>query len=93
VTKPQDSSAQEVEIRRAPKMLPFLLTGAAVGVIIAFVLYFLIPVEDRSAANILGLLVVALGSLGLGIGIAVSIVLDVTTARRVKQVMASKEEK
>lgn len=74
-------------------MLPFLLTGAAVGVIIAFVLYFLIPVEDRSAANILGLLVVALGSLGLGIGIAVSIVLDVTTARRVKQVMASKEEK
>lgn len=74
-------------------MLPFLLTGAAVGVIFAFVLYFLIPVEDRSAANILGLLVVALGSLGLGIGIAVSIVLDVTTARRVKQVMASKEEK
>ena len=74
-------------------MLPFLLTGAAVGVIIAFVLYFLIPVQDRSAANILGLLVVALGSLGLGIGIAVSIVLDVTTARRVKQVMASKEEK
>ena len=74
-------------------MLPFLLTGAAVGVIIAFVLYFLIPVQDRSAANILGLLVVALGSLGLGIGIAVSIVLDITTARRVKQVMASKEEK
>ena len=74
-------------------MLPFLLTGAAVGVIVAFVLYFLIPVQDRSAANILGLLVVALGSLGLGIGIAVSIVLDVTTARRVKQVMASKEEK
>ena len=74
-------------------MLPFLLTGAVLGVILAFVLYLFIPAENRSAANILGLLIVALGSLGVGLGIAISIVIDVTTARRVKSVVASREEK
>ena len=90
MTTPKKSDSQEVEIRRAPKLLAFLLTGAFIGVIVAFVLYLFIPEGSRSAANILGLLIVALGSLGLGLGIALSIVIDIRTSKRAKKALARK---
>jgi hypothetical protein len=82
------SEPEEVEIRKAPKLLPFALTGAVVGVLIALALYLLIPAESRSSEDILGLLLVALGSLGLGLGVALSIAIDLISSKRVKRASA-----
>jgi hypothetical protein len=84
---------EEVEIRKAPKVLAFALTGAGLGVITALVLYVLIPVGQRSSEDILGLLLVALGSLGLGLGVVMAIFLDLITSRRVKKASAIRAEK
>jgi hypothetical protein len=84
---------EEVEIRKAPKVLAFALTGAVVGVVAALVLYVLIPVDQRSSRDILGLLLVALGSLGLGLGVISAIFLDLMTSRRVKKASAIRAEK
>lgn len=84
---------EEVEIRKAPKVLAFALTGAVLGVITALVLYVLIPVSQRSSEDILGLLLVALGSLGLGLGVVMAIFLDLITSRRVKKASAIRAEK
>lgn len=83
---------EEVEIRKAPKLLPFALTGAVLGLLLALVLYSLIPVENRSSEDILGLLLVALGSLGLGVGIVLAIALDLITSKRVKRASAIRAE-
>ena len=93
MTKSEKDQPLEVEIRRAPKLLAFLLTGAAIGVAIAFVLYLFIPEDARSAANILGLLIVALGSLGLGLGITLSIFIDIRTAKRTKSALVNRVKK
>jgi predicted membrane protein len=83
---------EEVEIRKAPKILPWALTGAMIGVLTAFALYALIPVANRSSEDLLGLLLVALGSLGLGLGVAVAIFVDMVSARRTKLVSAVRAE-
>lgn len=79
---------EEVEIRKAPKVLPFAFTGAALGMLVALVLYLVFPENERSAENIFGLLLVALGSLGLGLGIAFAVVVDLVTATRAKRATA-----
>jgi xanthine/uracil permease len=84
---------EDVEIRKAPKVLAFALTGAVIGVLAALVLYGLIPEEQRSSRDILGLLLVALGSLGLGLGVVTAIFLDLITSRRVKKASAIRAEK
>lgn len=84
---------EEVEIRKAPKVLAFALTGAVLGLATALVLYALIPVDQRSSRDILGLLLVALGSLGLGLGVVSAIFLDLLTSRRVKKASAIRAEK
>ena len=84
---------EQVEIRRAPKVLAFTLTGAVIGVVVAFVLNFLIPEDSRSNENVLGLLLVALGSLGLGLGVAMAIAVDLISSRKPKQATASRTNK
>jgi ABC-type Mn2+/Zn2+ transport system permease subunit len=56
---------EDVEIRRAPKVLPWALTGAAFGMLVALVLSLIAPESEATNENVLGLLLVSLGSLGL----------------------------
>lgn len=84
---------EEVEIRKAPKVLPFALTGAALGMLVAVVLYLVFPENERSAENIFGLLLVSLGSLGLGVGIAFAIGTDLITSARAKKATAIRAER
>ena len=79
---------EEVEIRRAPKVLPWAITGAVIGLAFAALLYLVIPEENRSSRDILGLLLVALGSLGLGLGVAAALAVDLFTATRAKSATA-----
>lgn len=90
--KNQDKS-EEVEIRRAPKVLAFALTGAALGVVLAFGLNLLIPDATRSNENVLGLLVIALGSLGLGFGVLFAIAFDLISSRRTKRALVNRVSK
>ena len=90
VTENNKSLAEEVEIRRAPKILPFMLTGVVLGLVLAFVVFLLIPQSQRSSANILGLLLLSFGSLFGGLGVAFTIAFDLMTARRTKRAMAER---
>jgi len=91
VTTNENQEGEVVEIRRAPKVLSFALTGAAIGLVLSFLLNLLIPDDSRSNENVLGLLLVALGSLGLGVGVTFAIIFDLVSSRRTKQAVASKE--
>ncbi|BDQ00920.1 hypothetical protein AKACHI_12560 [Aquiluna sp. KACHI24] len=84
---------EEVEIRRAPKLLAWALTGAVFGLVFATLLYVLIPEANRSSEDVFGLLLVALGSLGLGLGVAFSLFFDLFSSRRVKRAEAVRSEK
>lgn len=87
---PNPKAATEVEFRRAPKILPFALTGAVLGLIIAVLLYLVIPVANRSSENIFGLLLISLGSAGLGLGVLAAIAIDLITSIRAKKVLAQR---
>jgi len=93
VADKKSEKPEQVEIRRAPKVLAFTLTGAALGLIAAFVLNLFITDEARSNENVLGLLLVALGSLGLGLGVAMAIAVDLISSRKPKQATASRTNK
>jgi len=85
-----ESKVSEVEFRRAPKFLPFAITGGVLGLLFAVLIYALIPVTNRSSENIFGLLLLSLGSLGLGLGVLVAIIVDLLTARRVSTLKAKR---
>ena len=84
---------EEVEIRRAPKVLPWGLTGAAFGMLVALLLSVVAPESESSSYNVLGLLLVSLGSLGLGAGIAMAILVDLVTASKAKRASAIRAER
>lgn len=84
---------EDVEIRRAPKVLPWALTGAVVGMLAALVLSLVVPESEGSDYNVLGLLVVSLGSLGLGSGVAFAIVVDLVTSSKAKRASAVRAER
>ncbi len=92
MTKPKQNLPEEVEIRRAPKILPWAITGAVLGAIAAVVVYLFIPTDQRSNENILGLLVLSFGSLGFGIGLAIAIALDLITSRKTKRALAQRAD-
>lgn len=90
MTKPKQNLPEEVEIRRAPKMAVWAVTGAVLGAVIAFVLYLFIPADQRSNENILGLLILSLGSLGFGLGLVVALAIDLITSRKTKLAVAER---
>lgn len=84
---------EDVEIRRAPKVLPWALTGAAFGMAVALVLSLVAPEGESSSYNVLGLLLVSLGSLGLGAGVAFAIAVDLVTSSKAKRASAVRAER
>lgn len=80
-----------MEIRRAPKTLPFAITGTLLGLVVAPVLYLLGGATETNR-SILGLLLVALGFTGLGLGIATALIMDLFLARRPKRAVANRVE-
>ena len=81
---------EEVEIRRAPKIVPWMLTGATLGIVIALVLGLFVQPGPEVPENFVGLLMVALGALGLGLGIGFAIIYDLISARRAKRAIANR---
>jgi hypothetical protein len=83
-------ASEEIEIRRAPKVLPWMLTGAAIGMLIALLLSLITPPNEELPENFLGLMLIAFGSLGLGLGVAIAIVYDLVSASRAKRAIANR---
>ena len=81
---------ETVKIRRAPKFIPFMLTGVLLGGIVALVLTLLITTEEgKTAGFITQILVYCLG-LGGGVGLVAAVTFDAVTARKLKDVQVSK---
>ena len=81
---------EEIEIRRAPKVLPWMFTGSALGVLIAIIVFVVAPDNAKVPENFFGLLMIALGSLGLGLGVLVAIIFDLVSSRRAKRAIANR---
>jgi len=77
---------QDLNIRKAPKFLAFLIAGSVVGLIVAFILYSL--ATKTTGASILGYLVVFCAGLGAGLGAIVAVVLDRVLRSKTKVVKA-----
>lgn len=81
---------ETVKIRRAPKFIPFMLTGVLLGGVVAIALSLLITTEEgKTAGFITQILVYCLG-LGGGVGLVAAVIFDAVTARRSKDVQVSK---
>ncbi len=81
---------ETAKIRRAPKFIPFTLTGVLLGGIVAIILSLSITTEvGRTAGFITQLLVYCLG-LGAGLGVVAAVIFDAVTARKLKDVQVSK---
>jgi hypothetical protein len=81
---------ETVKIRRAPKFIPFMLTGVLLGGVVAVVLSLSITTQDGKTAGFLTQLLVYCLGLGAGLGVLVAVVFDALTARRAKDVQVSK---
>ena len=81
-----------VKIRRSPKFVPFIFTGMILGIIAAFIVNALIPVENRTPASILGFLILYFAAAGLGLGVVAAIVLESISVARAKTIEATKLE-
>ena len=92
MTKPKQNLPEEVEIRRAPKILPWAITGAVFGAIAAVAVFLLIPADQRSNENILGLLILSFGSLGFGLGLGIALAIDLLTSRKTKRALAERSD-
>ena len=83
---------EQVKIRRSPKFLPFLLTGAVIGVVIAVILGLAIPADSKTPEPIVTYLLGYLGALGAAAGIVAAVVADRIGAARAKTAEATKLE-
>lgn len=68
---------RKLEVRRAPKYVPFLIAGALAGVATAAIFTFLFPENGEFAASsVFGLFTVLLVLPGMGLGAIVALILD-----------------
>jgi len=99
-----EESTETVSVRRAPKMLVFLVLGAAVGVLAALIFTYGFGVFDETGAEqsaysavsytsgqVFGFLVLVCGVIGVALGGVVALILERTVGRRTRQVQVGRE--
>ena len=84
---------EEVEIRRAPKFFPFLMTGGAFGLFLAIILFFASgQLGHKDWLTVLGVLLVFMSALGAFGGLYLAVVLDRVSRGKSKRTTATKLE-
>jgi len=90
---------ETARVRRAPKVVVFLVLGAALGVLVALILTYAFDKNTSaatgvtySASNVFGFLAVICGTLGLLLGGLVAVILERISIRRARQVTVTREE-
>ncbi|QAY59858.1 potassium transporter Trk [Microbacterium protaetiae] len=99
-----EESVETVSVRRAPKMIVFLVLGAAVGIAVAVILTYGFGVFDESGSEqsaysavsytsgqIFGFLALICGVVGVAVGGVVALILERTVGRRTRQVQVDRE--
>ncbi len=86
----QTSKTESVKIRRAPKFLPFLLTGGVIGIVLALIVGLAIPEQQRTAQPIITYLLAYFGGIGVALGIVAAVVADRVGLARAKSLEATK---
>lgn len=81
-----------VKIRRAPKYLPFILTGSFVGLLVALIVGFALPASSDSRSQVQGILIAYFTGGGLAVGIIAALVFDRIFSARTKSAEATKLE-
>lgn len=91
--EPDTVARQEVTIRRAPRLLPFLLTGAAVGVILAAIVAATTGAsEGVTQFQAFGYLAVVGIVLGGALAALAIIIVDAVLGRRTSLAIAERTE-
>ncbi|MEN9715930.1 MAG: hypothetical protein RJA35_1397 [Actinomycetota bacterium] len=84
---------EDVQIRRAPKFQPFLLTGGAFGLVLAFVLFFATGQNaSKDWASTLGVMIVFMSAVGAFGGLYLAVVFDRVSKSKSKVTTATKLE-
>jgi len=81
---------ETAKIRRAPKFIPFMLTGVLLGGIVAIILSLSITTQDGKTAGFLTQLLVYCLGLGAGLGALAAVIFDAVTTHKSKDVQVSK---
>ena len=86
-------ATETVNIRRAPKFFPFLVTGAVIGLLVAGI-WFLTAGDPagKDGASVLALVAVMGIGLGALIGVATALVVERVLVAKTKQTQAAKLE-
>lgn len=89
----EQESTRTVELRRAPKYFPFLMTGAVSGLVLAVIIFFVTgQLATQDSASVLGLLVLAFVLIGGFGGIIVAWLVDTRSLAAKKVAEATKLE-
>lgn len=94
MTGPEAPRAErdEVHVRRAPRILSFLLTGAALGAVVALLLTLAFPANGEfPASQVFGFLLLICAIAGGALGAVVALVLDRVLSRRTRVLSAEHE--
>jgi hypothetical protein len=86
-----EDADEEIVIRRSPRYLNFILLGALLGAIVAFVLTLVFPENpDYSRIQVFGFLLLVCGVIGIALLSLVAILLERTVGRREMRARADK---
>ena len=86
-----EDADEEIVIRRSPRYLNFILLGALLGAIVAFVLTLVFPENpDYSRIQVFGFLLLVCGVIGIAVLSLVAILLERTVGRREMRARADK---
>ena len=86
-----EDADEEIVIRRSPRYLNFILLGALLGAIVAFVLTLVFPENpDYSRIQVFGFLLLVCGVIGIALLSLVAILLERTVGRRLMRARADK---
>jgi xanthine/uracil permease len=83
---------EEVKIRRSPKYLQFLLTGAILGLISGAIIGFALGPDPQTGQTITNYLIAYLTATGAALGIILAVTLDWIFTLRTKRATATKLE-
>lgn len=84
---------EAVELRRAPKYRPFLITGAALGLVLALFLFLASgQLQTTDALSVLGILILALTLVGAFAGVISAYLVDRRSLSNAKTTQATRED-
>lgn len=87
--EPTAGEPRKLNVRRAPKYVPFLIAGALVGVVAAAIFTSMAPPSEQfTTSSIFGFFTVLLLVPGVILGAALALILDKRSLRRSKTLVA-----